>query len=231
MKKTVLLGLAIIFGSNASFAAPTSLSTSGTWETATGSLSGLLGQAAPAVWSYDTAFTGTPPLTPLPSGGSLSFFTSPNYTLSGTSSPLDNSNFEISLLDNTVATIDVSPISSLLISSMINEGINPNNTGDVVVFSSTTILGQGDVYSLFGLTIFDQNYFSSPITSLPTGPSLSDNALFTFALLTHHINFGQQQVGEASYSSSPSAVPVPAAAYLLAPAVLGFIGLRRKKSA
>jgi len=36
--------------------------------------------------------------------------------------------------------------------------------------------------------------------------------------------------GYASYSQlNVSQVPVPAAAYLLAPAILGFLGLRRRK--
>lgn len=229
MKKSVLLGLATLFTANVSYAAPTTLSTSGSWETATGSLSGLLGQAAPAVWSYDTNISSSLTL-PLPSGGSLNNFSSPSYILSGTSSPLDNSNFQISLLDNSVASLDTSPISNLLINSMVNKGIDPNNTGDVIVFSTTSILPQGEVFSLFGLSIFDQNYFSSPITSLPTGQSISENSLFTFALLTHHINLGQQLTGYATYTSSPSAVPIPASAYLIAPAVLGFMGLRRKKT-
>ena len=230
MKKAALLGLALLFGSTTSYAAPTSLSTSGTWETATGSLSGLLGQAAPATWSYDTTIFSSAPTSPLPSGGSLSFLTSPNYIISGTSSFFDGNNFTIEAVDNSIASLDVNPAFTDFFTSMSNEGVNPNAIGDVFAFSTTKHIAQEGFYTLFGIMIFDENYFSGPITELPTGQSLLDNALFTYASLTHRIDLGQgfEEVGFASYAEAPAAVPVPAAAYLFAPALLGFLGLRRK---
>jgi len=55
MKKAALFSLALFTGlSNYANAAVTSLSTTSTWQEATGSLSFLLGESAPATWTYDT---------------------------------------------------------------------------------------------------------------------------------------------------------------------------------
>lgn len=225
--------LALASFSNAAIAAPTSLSTAGSWQTATGDLSSLVGQPAPATWNYDTDLSTATILgsAGLPSGAIFTGYSSPNYSLSGTAAPgiFDGNPFAINIIDNTIAAIDALD-SPDLIASMLNEGLNPNATGDVVVFATSTEVSPVESFDLFGLMIFDEDFFSGPIATLPTAEVLLENALFTYATLTHSFNFGQGiiETGFASYAQSPSAVPVPAAAFMFAPALLGFLGMRRK---
>ncbi len=82
--------------------------------------------------------------------------------------------------------------------------------------------------------LFDKGYLNGPITSLPSASSLLENNLFLFAELGMGddglLEDWRDMDGYASYSQlNVSQVPVPAAAYLLAPALLGFVGLRRRK--
>jgi len=241
MKKILISGLVALFGfSNAALAASTSLSTTGSWQTATGSLSSLLGESAPATWNYNTdvslagyVVNGAPLLG---SGGKLYRyqFATPAYTITNTAPPgLFNENqFRISLLDNTVATLDWPDLN--LISALSSHGLNPNGVGDVVEFATsysyTGLNGRTEYLRLRGLTVFKQDFFSGPIVSIPSGESLLDNALLIYGSLrnTALINGKIEEIGFANFAQSPSAVPVPAAAFLFAPALLGFLGLRRK---
>lgn len=234
MKKTTFLGLALFAClTNVADAAPTSLSTIGTWQTASGDLSSLIGQSAPATWSYNTDLTLATlnASHTLPSSANLNAYSSSNYVLSGTAAPalFDGNEFSINVIDNTVANLDA--FTSDLITSMINKGLNPDMVGDAVLFTTTTTLpslpdsGITESFSLYGLMVFDRDFFSSPVATLPTADMLLDNVLFTYAALTHQFNF--EETGFASYIQTPSAVPVPAAVLMFAPALLGFLGLRR----
>lgn len=241
MKKGLIFSLLLLVGfSNAATAASTSLSTTGSWQTATGSLSSLLGQSAPATWNYDTdvslagfVINGGPLFG---SGGKLYRyqFATPAYTITNTAPPglFDSNQFRISLLDNTVATLDWPDLN--LISALSSHSLNPNGVGDVVEFATsysyTGLNGRSEYLRLRGLTVFKQDFFSGPIVSLPSGESILDNALLIYGSLrnTALINGKIEEIGFASIVQSPSAVPAPAAVFLFAPALLGFLGLRRK---
>jgi len=236
MKKGYIFGLVALFGfSNTAYAAITSLSTTGAWQTATGDLSGIFGQSAPATWTYDTDLSVVPQLAldaPLPSGGTISayHFVAPTYSLSGTAAPsiFDGTSFVVNILDNGIATHDGG--STELINSMTNAGLDPSSVGDVLLFSARTEFDNGNSYDLFGLMHFSEDFFSGSIMSLPPAEILLEQALFTYAALSHSVDFGGGfvETGFANYAQSPSAVPVPAAAFLFAPALLGFLGLHRK---
>jgi hypothetical protein len=237
MKKTAFISLALFASlTNVALAAPTSLSTTGIWQTATGDLSSLIGQSAPATWSYDTDLTSATINTShtLPSTGSISTYTSSNYILSGTAAPtlFDGNQFAISVLDNTIASLDA--FNSDLVTSMVNKGLNSNMVGDAILFTTSTTLpslpdsGAAESFSLYGLIVFDKDFFSGPVSILPTADILLDNALFSYASLSHEFNF---ETGFASYIQTPSAVPVPASILMFAPALLGFLGFRRKVNA
>ena len=195
MKKIVFIALALFTGLTNAAIAATSLSTNGSWQTANGDLSSLLGQSAPATWSYDTDLASATLYSSytLPSTGTVSTYVSSNYVLSGTAAPtlFDGSQFALSILDNTIANLEFT-----------------------------------ESFSLSGLMMFDKDFFTGPISTLPSADILLDNALFIYASLSHEINF--EETGFASYIQTPSAVPVPAALWMFAPALLGFLGLRRK---
>jgi len=240
MKKSYIIGLVTLLSfSNTTFAAPTSLSTTDAWQTASGDLSSLLGQAAPATWRYDTDLTIVPQLAlniPLDSGGTLSAygFDAPTYTLSGTAAPdiFDGSGFAVNIFDNTIAAIDNTTDTTELENSMLSHGLDLNVAGDVLIFATSTELHQGsdpvESYDLYGLMLFGKDFFSGPIVSLPPAETLLEQSLFTYAALTHSFDF--VQTGFASYAQSqiPSAVPIPAAVFLFAPVLLGFLSLRRR---
>ncbi len=243
MKKAALLGLALLFGSSASFAAPTSLSTTGSWETATGDLSSLLGQAAPATWTYNTDVSGTlaSPQTMTSGGTSYTSF-SPNQIIDATAAPsiFDGKHFDLIVFDNFVPDIDFHPASDVM-SKISDHGLITSSQMDALVFFTQSITTSTDTlferFSLAGLMLFDKNFFSGPIVSIPTGELLLQSTLLTYAELRYEklelIQGNVVQTGEgfANYAESPAAVPVPAAAYLFAPALLGFLGLRRKAKA
>ena len=113
---------------------------------------------------------------------------------------------------------------------MRDHNLDPNMVGDALVFSA--ILDYPTArFELIGMMIFDKDFFSTPVVELPPANVLLDQALFTYANVSLKLLDGQEFVdsGEyARYATSPSAVPVPAAAFMLAPALLGFLGLRRK---
>lgn len=237
MKKTAFMALALFAGlTNIAFAAPTSLSTTGIWQTASGDLSSLIGQSAPATWSFDTDLTTEfgpfgANLTPIPgSSGTRQLSSSPNYILSGTAAPtvFDGKQFSISILDNTIANED--KFHSDLVTSMVNKGLNPNMTGDALLFEARIMTPPQEnfveFFTIYGLMVFDKDFFSTPVSILPSVDVLLDNALFSYALLKHEINY--EETGYASYIQTPSAVPVPASILMFAPALLGFLGLRRK---
>jgi hypothetical protein len=238
MKKSFFLSLAIAGAViNTAQASTTALSTTGNWETATGDLASLLGQSAPATWTYDTDLSTASPLPTLglPSSGSIASYSSSNYILSGTAAPslFDGNQFMINILDNTIASIDTP--SSDIVTAMVNKGLDPDAVGDALIFTTTTELpgtGYTESFSLFGLMVFDKDFFSGSLTTLASADVLLSNSLFTYAELTHGFNFGTgfQQTGSASYAQIPSAVPLPATALLFTPALLGFLGLRRKKA-
>ena len=111
-------------------------------------------------------------------------------------------------------------------------GLNPNDTFDMVLSDINHAFAhdpQSGIY-LSGLNIFKNDFFSGPITTLPTADELLSQSLFTYGILTARENQGPSPAiyGYASYAVSPSTVPVPAAAFMFAPALLGFLGLRRK---
>lgn len=241
MKKGFIFGLVALLGfSNAAFSATTSLSTTGAWQTATGDLSHLLGQSAPATWTYDTdlsnasfRYDGAP-------GGMLSggtfyagAFLGPTYSISGTAAPgiFDGSSFGYEVSDNAIVAIDLHP-SVGPHAHMIRDGVDPNKVVDILLFGTGAAVSSTERFSLGGIMIFDKDFLTGPITILPTGEELLNNALYTYAWLGHHHIDGaiSTLTGSATYgyAKSPSAVPVPAAAFMFAPAILGFLGLRRK---
>lgn len=238
MKKSFIFGLVTLLGfSNTAFAAPTSLSTTGAWQTAAGDLSSLLGQSAPATWNYDTDLTIVPQLAsniPLTSGGTISAygFDAPTYSLTGTAAPdiFDGNSFAANIFDNTIAAIDNTDID--IENSMLFHGIDLNVAGDLLIFATGTEIHQGsepvESYDLYGMMLFDKDFFSGPIVSLPPAETLLEQSLFTYAALTHSFDF--VQTGFASYAQyqTPSAVPIPAAAFLFAPVLLGLLSLRRR---
>ncbi|WP_417542740.1 hypothetical protein [Methylophaga thalassica] len=236
MKKMAFMGLALFAGlTNIALAAPASLSSTGTWQTASGDLSSLIGQSAPATWSFDTDLTTTfgpfgADLLPLPSSGTRQLSSSSNYIISGTASPalFDGQTFGISILDNTIAREDA--FHSDLVTSMVNKGLNPDMTGDALLFEARIMTPPQEnfveFFTIYGLMVFDKDFFSTPVSILPSVDVLLDNALFSYALLKHEINY--EETGYASYIQTPSAVPVPASILMFAPALLGFLGLRRK---
>jgi hypothetical protein len=78
------------------------------------------------------------------------------------------------------------------------------------------------------------NLFVSPTASLFTA-NWTNLTSFTIATGNDHIDTGvgngsgkHWALNDITVNSSPSAVPVPAAALLFGPALLGFMGLRRK---
>jgi len=235
MKKSFILGLVTLLGfSSTAFAASTSLSTTGSWQTATGTLSGLQGQSAPATWTYDTDLSAATYFgsSDLLSGGTGSYykFNAPSYTLSDTAGPdiFDGKSFGVDVIDNTIAAIDASYDTDLL-ASMLANGLDPSATGDVLNFYVETDY-QGKEYMLDGLMIFEESFFSGSIFTLPPAETLLQNAIFTYATLSVYElgPIGVINEGGASYAQSHSAVPIPAAVFLFAPALLGFLGLRRK---
>ena len=238
MKKAALLGLTLLFGSTASIAAPTSLSTTGTWQTATGDLAGLLGLPAPATWTYDTDLANA--VThysnqPLPSGGTHSFygFNAPTYSISGTYGGLfDGNSFEVVIEDNINPGIELIGTPNFYNAMTVN-GLDTSSSATYDSLNFFTDITVNDVdYILDGVMLFNADFFNGPITTLPTGASLLDNHILLFAELILIDQTGMY--GEATYSQlnkSVAPVPVPAAAFLFAPALLGFIGLRRKSKA
>lgn len=243
MKKSFILGLVILLGfSTTAFAAITSLSTTGAWQTATGSLSGLLGQSAPATWTYDTDLSQANHLSAnfiLPSGSVANAyeFSSPTYGLSGTATPgvLDGNSFITSIIDNFVVSTDFGPDAALGL-VMEDNGLDPAATYDWLAFSTSKIVNETN-FHLSGSMFFDNDFFTGPITTLPTTETLMANFLLLTADLSADTGKTMPGVegiildGYASFAqvgAGPSAVPVPAAAFLFAPALLGFLGLRRK---
>ncbi len=231
MNKIVFIALALFTGLTNAAIAATSLSTNGSWQTANGDLSSLLGQSAPATWSYDTDLASATLYSSyaLPSTGTVSTYVSSNYVLSGTAAPtlFDGSQFALSILDNTIANLDA--FNTDIVTSMVNKGLNPDITGDAILFTTSTLFPVSEFtesFSLSGLMMFDKDFFTGPISTLPSADILLDNALFIYASLSHEINF--EETGFASYIQTPSAVPVPAALWMFAPALLGFLGLHRK---
>ncbi|OUR64684.1 hypothetical protein A9Q79_05125 [Methylophaga sp. 42_25_T18] len=239
MKKGFVIGLVALLGfSNAALAAITSLSTTGTWQTATGDLSHLQGQSAPATWTYDTELSnasfrhdGAPG--GMLSGGTFSAgaFLAPTYSLSGTAAPsiFDGSSFGYEVSDNGIVAIDLHPSLGPQ-AQMIRDGLDPNKVVDILLFGTQEYASPTEFLALAGIMVFDKDFLSGPITTLPTGEELLNNALYTYAYLSLHSAGIGGQLGFATYgyAKSPSAVPVPAAAFMFAPALLGFLGLRRK---
>jgi len=226
MKKGFIFGLALLAGlSNIAQAAPTSLLISGDWTTVTGDIGTSFG----VTWTYDTDLTTVPSSipSPLPSGGTISssHFDAPTYTLTGTGalSTFDGLPWTANLIDNSVAAIDATGIPGL-IAQMSSHGLDPNMAGDIL-FMSNNYQDGGEKFSFLTMLIFAENFFSGP--TLATGETLLEQSIFTYMTLHHTTDYGVE-AGNASYIQSPSAVPVPAAAFMFAPALLGFLGFRRK---
>ena len=242
MKKGFIFGLlALASISSTAIAAPTSLSTINTWETATGLLATYQNQVGTASWNYDTDLSvATSTSTTLASGTTITTYTSPSYTLTGTGgTSFENQTFSYSVINDISPATDISAIlnsaivSSDLLDKMVTpHGLNPNDTYDMVLFDVNHAFAtdpNSGIY-LSGLNIFKADYFSSMISALPTAEELLSHSLFTYGVLTARevTNTNPTIHGYASFATSPSAVPVPAAAFMFAPALLGFLGFRRK---
>ncbi|PCJ31071.1 MAG: hypothetical protein COA90_07385 [Gammaproteobacteria bacterium] len=238
MKKVLAFGLlSLVALSNNAMAASTSFTVNGTWQTATGELSGLLGQSAPATWTYETDLSGLIQASYNPSVGTTvtTYLTNgkPGYSLSGTNSIFDGNGFSIQLIDNSSDDLleDIIVLDSEGVNALVASGLDPLKSYDWVSFTTQTSFvnattGAINFLYLTGLTAYDKDFFSSPAASFPTAESLMDNVLFTFGELEMWTSAGI--TGEARFVLAPSAVPVPAALFMFAPALLGFMGLRRK---
>ena len=105
MKKVLAFGLlSLVALSNNAMAASTSFTVNGTWQTGTGFAASLIGEAAPATWTYETSLSGVSQSSSSLSGGTTvtSYGTNKvGYSLSGTNSTgiLDGVGFDSYLID------------------------------------------------------------------------------------------------------------------------------------
>ena len=248
MEKGFIFGLLVLAGfSNAAFAAPTTLSTVNTFQTGYGWLIGFEGRVGTASWNYDTDLSKATSITTtvLTSGATITTYKSvDHYTLTGSGTAAGDDSFEgetfsFSVINNLAATdIAEIPNSALslneadLTTMMEKHSLNPNDAFDMVLFDINhprVDIPEIGVY-LSGLSIFKNDFFSGPITTLPTAEEILSQSLFSYGILNIRDILGANPTsyGHSSFAVSPSAVPVPAAAILFAPALLGFLGLRRK---
>ena len=118
----------------------------------------------------------------------------------------------------------------------------PGNTAPLAVLldsdadSFSWIMGSASAPSSVTIDLFARNgsLVTSFVQSLISGYNkYSFSGLGTFAGLTFRNNNDSAGLRfmDFSYTSAPSAVPVPAAFFLFGPALLGFLGLRRKNRA
>ena len=236
MKKSFILGLLVLVGfSNAVIAAPSSLTISGDWDTVTGDLGSSFG----ATWTYNTDLSTVPQLGStftLPSGGTVATFQfeEPSYTLTGTNdlSGFAGFSWAANIFDNTIASIDGADPG--VINAMLSHGLDTTVAGDVLFMSNRLELHIStdpvEIFDFLTVIIFDEGTLSSSLLTLPPAETLLEHTLLSYVSLSHGFDDGSgfQETGFASYAQAPSAVPIPAAAFMFAPALLGFLGLRRK---
>lgn len=243
---TILAVASLILSATAN-ATLVSFNVSGAFTSATGSLSSLLGQSYASSFSYDTN-------TSLAHPGSLAFSTANGQALGAaydtpyTVTPSINGS-QLYTGGSTIVEID----HNMYISSVQNHGIFPAGTYDIFgvnghspgstcSYPCTTISGDGSPGSYgsnFEVDFFG-NFFTSDLTIATQMPSLHP-AKVSFALVHYDkwengVKTGSAyQIGQISVSpnniSIVSAVPVPAAAWLLGSGLLGLVGMARRKLA
>lgn len=231
-------------------ATPVSLNVSGIFSSATGSLSGLLNQSYASNFGYDTDTSLAKPGSPAFFPGSVQFlgavFGSP-YTVS----PSVNGN----LLYTGGETI-VQIMHNAYIVSAQGNGVFPDGAYDILEIngrkpgwsscssnclsvggSPLSIGGDGVNFGVF----FLGNFFTSDLTQATQMPNAVNLASVVYAVVhTEKWENGVQtgsayQFGQINGSANSfeivSAVPVPAAAWLLGSGLLGLVGVARRKAA
>lgn len=228
-------------------ATPVSLNVSGAFSSATGTLSDLLNQSYASNFGYDTDTSlAQPGLLFLPGSMQLlsAVFGNP-YTVS----PSINGNLLF-----TGGNANIQLIHNAYISSADNNGMFPAGTYDEVVMmgrmpglstcSSDGLGGPGlgvcDAVN-FGVS-FVGNFFTSDLTQSTQMPDAVNPASVVTAIV--HIEkwengaqtgsafqYGQINGSANSFEVVSSAVPAPAAAWLLGSGLLGLVGVARRKAA
>jgi hypothetical protein len=250
VKTSINLALILLAGfSNIVCASPLSFSNNGIWTYADGNISYLLGKYVPINWKYDSevsaaAFQDTAAVgRKLDSGGTVSaniaFNNSgSNYGLSTTGVLGELSYMGVVAFDNTVPEMDIGTMTRRLkddvLSTLNSSGIDTTKKTDLLEFYSEKTIGN-DRYVLSTFAFFDTNLFQTPLTSIEAGFILQDKVLFTYTaleLLTYNESKTEiisTSLAKFSSLTPPSSVPIPTSALLFTPALLGFLGLYRRR--
>lgn len=240
--RNTLIGFFAVTLSVTASAAPVSLTVSGVFSSATGTLSGLLNQSYASNFGYDTD-------TSLAQPGSLVFLPGSVQILNAvfgspyTVSPFINGALFYTGGDTVIQIAHNGYINSALSNGMFPEGtydtltLNGRKPGWSCTFNGLS-LGVCDGVN-FGVS-FVGNFFASDLTQATQMPDAvnPDNVVTAIVHIEKWENgiqtgsayqFGQIS-GSANSFEVVSAVPVPAASWLLGSGLLGLAGMARRKS-